>query len=96
MFVAIVYLFLTKFVAAGDISPSPSKKSKRSSGKASAESKKSRALKPELAQEWRNFGVSVSKFEVQQEQVKNSFAFSFVEGALVKAIKKVPEIVSRN
>lgn len=70
-----------------ELSPSPSKKAR--TGEATKKLKKSRSIKPALIQEWKTFGVHVSKFEVQQEQVKNSFAFSFVEGALVKAIKKV-------
>jgi len=50
--------------------------------------KKQRELKPSLKEKWKKFRQEVSKFEVQHEQVKNNFAFSFVEGALVNALKK--------
>ena len=34
------------------------------------------------------FKSSLAQFEVNQDKVKNNFAFSFMEGALVKAVKK--------
>jgi midasin len=37
---------------------------------------------------WVEFKVSVERFELQHEQLKNNFAFSFIEGALVKAVRK--------
>jgi midasin len=50
--------------------------------------KPKRELKPQLREKWKKFIASISKFEIQHEQIKNNFAFTFVEGALVKAIKK--------
>lgn len=37
--------------------------------------------------EWNSFKSSVLKFEHQHRQLKNAFAFSFVEGALVRAVQ---------
>lgn len=82
---------LTNRSAVEQDSPSPNKKARKGDKKSGA-----RSLKPSLIHEWKAFGASVQKFEVQQEQVKNSFAFSFVEGALVKAIKKVTLLNFRN
>jgi midasin len=50
--------------------------------------KSKRELKPQLREKWKKFIASISKFEIQHQQIKNNFAFTFVEGALVKAIKK--------
>jgi len=38
--------------------------------------------------QWAKFKSAVEKFQVQHTQLRNNFAFSFVEGALVKAVKK--------
>ncbi len=38
-------------------------------------------------QEWKKLANAVSKFEVQQDQLRNNFAFSFVEGSLVEAVR---------
>jgi len=43
---------------------------------------------PAFRQRWKELASSVAKFEAQKEQVKNNFAFSFVEGTLVKAVKE--------
>ena len=37
---------------------------------------------------WKAFETKVEKFKIQKEQVESSFAFAFVEGALVKALQK--------
>jgi midasin (ATPase involved in ribosome maturation) len=45
-------------------------------------------MSPGLRQQWRDLAAMVSKVDIQQrEQVKNSLAFSFVEGSLVKAVR---------
>eukprot|EP01105_Mastigella_eilhardi_P023687 TRINITY_DN6020_c0_g1_i2.p1 TRINITY_DN6020_c0_g1~~TRINITY_DN6020_c0_g1_i2.p1 ORF type:complete len:5426 (+),score=1513.70 TRINITY_DN6020_c0_g1_i2:922-16278(+) len=49
--------------------------------------KKVHALSPVLRAKWRDLAAMLDKFEVQQDQLKNKFAFSFVEGSLVKAVK---------
>jgi len=41
-----------------------------------------------IRDEWSKFKAEVMKFEIQQDQIKNNFAFAFIEGALVKAIQK--------
>ncbi|KAL9652452.1 hypothetical protein ABK040_000025 [Willaertia magna] len=41
-----------------------------------------------LKQYWQKFKESVTKFNHQQILVQNSFAFSFVEGSLVKALRE--------
>jgi midasin len=51
------------------------------------ESSDSRSLAPALRHQWNQFAAAVSKFSVQREQIKNNFAFAFVEGALVKAVR---------
>eukprot|EP01135_Chromosphaera_perkinsii_P003042 Nk52_evm24s233 gene=Nk52_evmTU24s233 len=45
-------------------------------------------LSSELQKRWASFANNVEKFESQREQLKNSFAFSFVEGTLTKALRK--------
>lgn len=42
--------------------------------------KSKRAISPKLREQWRKLGGIVSKFEMQEDRVKNNFAFSFVEG----------------
>ncbi|KAJ3035683.1 AAA ATPase midasin [Rhizophlyctis rosea] len=49
--------------------------------------KRTKVLDGGLESEWRRFGESVEQFEAQYEQIKSNFLFSFVEGALVKAIR---------
>jgi hypothetical protein len=39
-----------------------------------------KAFGPEIREKWKELGSLVSKFDTQQEQVRNNFAFSFVEG----------------
>lgn len=57
-------------------------------GEEAQQRKKAKYNKPQLREEWIKFEAAVSKFDIQQDQIKNNFAFSFVEGALIKAIKK--------
>lgn len=57
-------------------------------GEEAQQRKKAKDNKPQLREEWIKFEAAVSKFDIQQDQIKNNFAFSFVEGALIKAIKK--------
>lgn len=51
-------------------------------------SKESSLANPIFRQQWKELASAVAKFEMQKEQVKNNFAFSFVEGTLVKAVKE--------
>ena len=44
-------------------------------------------MHPKLRLRWKAFGDLITKFEFQQNQLKNNFAFSFVEGALVRAVR---------
>jgi hypothetical protein len=44
-------------------------------------------LTPELQREWRRFGVDVEAAERASAAAEGGFAFAFVEGALVKALK---------
>lgn len=37
-------------------------------------------LAPEIRIKWKELSASVSKFEAQQDSIKNNFAFDFVEG----------------
>eukprot|EP00897_Mesotaenium_endlicherianum_P007207 jgi/Mesen1/6514/ME000332S05520 len=50
--------------------------------------KRSRQLDFEVAEEWRKFSVSLARAERQVEAAENAFAFSFIEGALVKALRE--------
>ncbi|GBC28203.2 uncharacterized protein OCT59_003902 [Rhizophagus irregularis] len=43
---------------------------------------------PELRNRWKLFENSIIEFESQQDQIRNKFVFSFVEGSLVKAVTK--------
>lgn len=69
-----------------------SKKSKKRKNKAASDEPSKKVQKTErqrtLRQFWEKFSVSVERFNTQQNLVKNSFAFSFVEGTLVKALKE--------
>jgi midasin (ATPase involved in ribosome maturation) len=44
-------------------------------------------LSPELKDAWMHFEASLSRLQVHIEHENNSFAFSFVEGSLVKALR---------
>ncbi|KAL6070950.1 Midasin [Balamuthia mandrillaris] len=61
--------------------------SNASSNASSSSTSKDGSWSPQLREEWKQFAAAISKFELQQEQVKNNFAFSFVEGSLVNAIR---------
>ncbi len=37
-------------------------------------------MKPSTREQWRALAASLSKFELQHDQLRNSFAFTFVEG----------------
>lgn len=50
--------------------------------------KRKRPLNSGLMERWRAFTVDLQKAERQVEAVKTSFAFSFVEGLLVKALRE--------
>ncbi|KAI9142687.1 hypothetical protein BKA69DRAFT_1123750 [Paraphysoderma sedebokerense] len=51
------------------------------------DSKSKKRADPNLRALWKDFSASVQGFEVQYEQVKNQFLFSFIEGSLVKAVR---------
>ena len=51
-------------------------------------SKKASKWGPETAQLWQTLTASTKRFVRQVEQVARTFAFSFVEGVLVKALKE--------
>lgn len=46
------------------------------------------AAKSSLAHRWNEFSDRVANFEIQVNQVENSFFFSFIEGSLVQAIRR--------
>lgn len=48
--------------------------------------KPKKQMSPELREQWRQLQAEVHKLDAQHDQLKNSFAFSFVEGSLVKAV----------
>ncbi|KAI7849614.1 P-loop containing nucleoside triphosphate hydrolase protein [Circinella umbellata] len=43
---------------------------------------------PELRKAWKNFQKQVEDFQVQQTQAENNFVFNFMEGSLVKAVRR--------
>eukprot|EP01116_Phalansterium_solitarium_P008707 TRINITY_DN2266_c0_g2_i3.p1 TRINITY_DN2266_c0_g2~~TRINITY_DN2266_c0_g2_i3.p1 ORF type:complete len:1859 (-),score=760.71 TRINITY_DN2266_c0_g2_i3:142-5718(-) len=45
-------------------------------------------VNPQLREQWRQLAATASKFETQAEQITNNFAFSFVEGSLVRAVRE--------
>jgi midasin len=53
----------------------------------STESPTNKSLNPKLREEWKKLFFAANKFELQHDQVKNNFAFSFIEGALIKALR---------
>ncbi|KAH8552550.1 P-loop containing nucleoside triphosphate hydrolase protein [Umbelopsis sp. PMI_123] len=50
--------------------------------------KKKKASSPQLRNAWKQFTARLSEFEVQQSQMENKFVFSFLEGSLVKAVRR--------
>ena len=40
-----------------------------------------------LRQEWNHFSLTLTQFEVQKDAIENHFAFDFIEGPLVKAVR---------
>ena len=44
-------------------------------------------LKSNILKRWKIFGLSVKKFIEQRRKISSNFAFAFVEGALVKAVR---------
>jgi midasin len=54
----------------------------------SAAAVSSRRTDPAVVVAWHSFAASLTRFESQRQQVEHSFAFSFVEGVLVKAIRE--------
>jgi len=50
--------------------------------------KKSEDDQANLEKAWKQFSKDVDEFELQYEQIKGNFLFSFIEGSLVKAIQQ--------
>mgnify|MGYP003640315372 CR=1 FL=1 len=50
--------------------------------------KKSKPMNPKLRKLWHNLRDVTEKFASQVERIQNNFAFSFVEGSLVKAVRQ--------
>ncbi|KAI9291507.1 P-loop containing nucleoside triphosphate hydrolase protein, partial [Neoconidiobolus thromboides FSU 785] len=50
--------------------------------------KSSRTISNELIEKWEKFEVTVHEFEAQVDKLDNKLLFSFIEGSLVKAIKR--------
>jgi len=50
--------------------------------------KKKKVSSPQLRNAWKQFTARLSQFEVQQSQMENKFVFSFLEGSLVKAVRR--------
>jgi midasin len=48
---------------------------------------KKRKVSESVQTEWNEFSVSISRLETQQRRLKQSFAFAFVEGSLVNAVR---------
>ena len=44
-------------------------------------------MRPELRARWLQFSSDLNQFDVKRQQLKNNFAFTFVEGALVSAVR---------
>lgn len=54
---------------------------------ADKDAKSRKPASPQLRNAWKKFMEQVNEFEVQQDQMQNKFVFSFLEGALVKAVR---------
>ncbi|KAI9314232.1 P-loop containing nucleoside triphosphate hydrolase protein [Dichotomocladium elegans] len=55
-------------------------------GEQEDESKKQSS--PQLRNAWKTFAKRLEEFEVQQAQAQNKFVFNFMEGSLVKAVRR--------
>ena len=44
-------------------------------------------LNPSIRQEWKDLHNIVAKFDLQKDQISQNFAFSFIEGPIIKAIQ---------
>eukprot|EP01132_Coremiostelium_polycephalum_P002326 gene2326-2870_t len=66
-------------------SEQPSKSSKK--GNEESQQKK-KTIRPELRAKWKKLSADIIKLSIQFEKSKNNFAFSFVEGSLVNAIRQ--------
>ena len=71
-----------------EVEDSSSKKRKKAQASSSGTKKQKTDKTSTLKQYWAKFKESVTRFNQQQILVQNSFAFSFVEGTLVKALKE--------
>ncbi|KAJ6240735.1 midasin-related [Anaeramoeba flamelloides] len=49
---------------------------------------KNNKLEPKLRKKWKKFENQVDKFSIQNEMVKNNFAFTYVPGALITALRE--------
>lgn len=73
--------------AGGEAGGSGSKKQKRSSGGGSGK-KAGGAPSPEVQREWALFTVDLAAAEAAATAAEGGFAFAFVEGALVRAVRE--------
>ena len=71
------------------VSPGGKRKSSAGGGGAGeAGTKKGKALPPLVRRQWRAFSDKIGEFARKVEAIKGKFAFAFVEGVLVKAIRE--------
>lgn len=64
-----------------------SEESRSSKRKMEKGKKDSKPISVQLREEWKKFSLDLEIFETQKERISNNFAFSFVEGSLVKAVQ---------
>lgn len=78
-----------KFLTISPAKDSDERDASKDARPAPEESRKGKKqMAPELREQWRQLQAQVLKLDAQHDQLKNSFAFSFVEGALVKAVQQ--------
>jgi len=61
---------------------------KRKGSDGGGEGKKSKKVSPQVRRQWRAFSDKIGDFARKVEAIKGKFAFAFVEGVLVKAIRE--------
>src|SRR4029078_6176094 len=49
---------------------------------------KKRKVSEKVQSEWADLSAQIGRLELQQKRLKQSFAFAFVEGTLVNAVRK--------
>jgi len=61
---------------------------KRKGSDGGGEGRKSKNVSPQVRRQWRAFSEKIGEFARKVEAIKGKFAFAFVEGVLVKAIRE--------